>query len=376
MSKKGTNIYKRKDGRWEGRYTKGYDDNGKRIWGFVYAKTYREALEKKLQAQEPYLKCKADKNDPLFQNVAKSWLTEKKVLLKPSSYARYEHFLNSHILPEFGRFRCGQIDAGQIDKYLMKKQAAGQLHSEKGLSQRTVTGIYGMIRNIMFFAESTYHIKTNIHQMHSIHIKNVPGNVFTVTSLLRLKNAAELEYREDLRCLGILFCMYTGLRVGELCALKWSDIHMDTRVVCISRTIQRLTRTEKSEKKTYLCEGSPKTITSKREIPICEELYRVLDEYSSVYEKNAYFLSGRTEKCVEPRNFQYYFKRFQEKHEIEPLNCHALRHTFATIGIASGIDVKTVSELLGHSSVNITLNYYVHTSMEQKKKQIELLKYS
>ena len=207
-------------------------------------------------------------------------------------------------------------------------------------------------------------------------LKPKQGNVFSADSLEKLKCAVEEEYHGDLRCLGIFVCMYTGLRIGELCALKWSDIDLENNMIYVTRTLQRLTNTSDSSTKTHICEGTPKTITSKREIPICSVLARALGEHESLFDKNAYLLSGSPSKCIEPRNLQYYFKRFQLRHNIDPLNCHALRHTFATTGISSGIDVKTVSELLGHSNVNITLNYYVHTSMEQKRKQIEFLSYS
>lgn len=380
MCRRGTNIYKRKDGRWEGRYLKGYDENEKRILGYVYGRTYREALEKKQKAQALYEE-KMQKKAILFDKAAMQWLEEKKKKVKISSYLKYQGILERHILPEFGEKSCCDIDTEYLQAFLMRKQS-NEEEKAAALSQRSVRTMYHLIREILIYVENTYQIETNIKKIKFGKANHLPGAVFTADELKILKTAAETGCREDRRCLGILMCMYTGLRIGELCALRWSDIHMDLRLIEVTRTVQRMKRTEeadgiqKDEKKkagkTYLYEGTPKTITSRRQIPICQHLYELLKEYYGAEKDSDYFLSGSS-NCIEPRNFQYFFRHFQKKNNMKPLNCHALRHTFATVGISAGIDVKTVSELLGHANVNITLNNYVHSSIEEKQRQIEKL---
>lgn len=375
MSRRGTNVYKRKDGRWEGRYIKGYDALGKRVLGFVYGKTYREALEKKNRAQ---IECKMFpkiKEDLLFMEAARKWYQNEELSLKPSSLMKYQRILDSHILPFFGRYKCSQINSELVNQYILRKSINGNLKTQEGLSSHTIRDIVRIIQTIAKYVEDNTGLHMNLSHITLPKLKNRQRNVFQQEDLQKLMLALNTEYDKDLRCLGILLCMYTGLRVGELCALRWSDINLERGTLHVAKTMQRIESSTEKLKKTCVIEGEPKTYTSKRIIPLPSVLLQILRSYKPFYEEEAYFLSGSIKKYIEPRNFQYFFKSFQEKNGIEPLNCHALRHTFATMGIASGIDIKSLSEILGHSNVNITLNYYVHSSMEQKRKQMELLKY-
>lgn len=380
MSRKGTNVYKRKDGRWEGRYVKGYDISGKRVLGFVYGKTYKEALEKKNKAQAECKKFPFSNEDMLFAEAARQWYQKEEIGLKPSSLMKYQRILDSHILPFFGRYKCSQINSELVNQYILKKSIEGNLKTSEGLSSSTIRDIVRIICTIANYVEETTGLHMNIHHIALPKIKKQPRSVFTQEDVKKLVLALSEECDKDLRCVGILLCMYTGLRIGELCALKWSDINLEKETLCITKTMQRIENSTKKctkkMRKTCVIEGEPKTCSSRRIIPLPSVLVQILKIYKVSYEEDAYLLSGSVKKYVEPRNFQYFFKNFQEKNGIKPLNCHALRHTFATMGVASGIDIKSLSEILGHSNVNITLNYYVHSSMEQKKKQIELLKYS
>ena len=375
MSKRGTNVYKRKDGRWEGRYTKGYDTSGKRVLGFVYGKTYKETLEKKNKAQLECREFSAAKEDMLFMEAAVKWVQNEKLSLKPSSLMKYQRILDSHILPSFGKYQCSRINSDLLNEYIRKKTAHGNLRTKEGLSAHTIRDIVGLICIIARYVEDSTGLHMDISHVVLPKSKNQPGNVFGQEELEKLIAAVRREYDKDLRCLGILLCMYTGLRIGELCALKWSDINLENGTMQITKTMQRIKSGTGRARKTCVIEGEPKTYTSRRSIPLSSALIQILAVYKPFYAEEAYFLSGSADRYVEPRNFQYYFRNFQIRNGIEPLNCHALRHTFATMGISSGIDVKSLSEILGHSSVNITLNYYVHRSMAQKKQQIELLKY-
>ncbi|MFR9000911.1 MAG: site-specific integrase [Anaerobutyricum soehngenii] len=169
------------------------------------------------------------------------------------------------------------------------------------------------------------------------------------------------------RNLGILICMYTGIRLGEICALTWEDISLTEGSIYIDKTIQRVQK-EHNGKKTMLIIATPKTPSSIRTIPIPNQLLQIIK--SSELPQKGYLLTGSTEKYIEPRTYQYHFKKLLQRCKIPETNFHALRHTFATRCVELGFDIKTLSEILGHSSINITLNRYVHPSFDLKKQNM------
>ena len=161
-----------------------------------------------------------------------------------------------------------------------------------------------------------------------------------------------------------------GLRIGELCALQWSDIDVDNGIMKISKTMQRLQNlSNTNSKKTDVVISSPKSDSSSRIIPIPEFLQILFKQYKT-NDIDAYFLTGTSERFIEPRTYQYYFKKVLKENNIEQTNYHILRHTFATRCIENGFDIKSLSEILGHSSVKITLDRYVHSSMDLKRKNM------
>ena len=163
--------------------------------------------------------------------------------------------------------------------------------------------------------------------------------------------------------------LFTGLRIGELCALKWSDIDLSNRTISVSKTIQRIA----VQGGTQLVITEPKSISSVREIPIPDCIFSLLRKFCS--NADFYILSGMT-KPVEPRTMQYRFQALLKKAKLPSIHFHALRHMFATNCVELGIDVKSLSEILGHSGVEITLNRYVHSSLERKKAFMKKLKFA
>lgn len=162
--------------------------------------------------------------------------------------------------------------------------------------------------------------------------------------------------------LGILICICTGLRIGEICALKWEDVDLKTEVINIDHTIQRIYIS--TAKKSKVIISSPKTESSRRKIPIASELMPLLQQFKS--NSDFYVISGE-KKYIEPRTYRKFFKKMLNILKISKLKFHSLRHTFATQAIENGIDYKTVSEILGHASIGITLNLYVHPDLKHKK---------
>ena len=168
------------------------------------------------------------------------------------------------------------------------------------------------------------------------------------------------------RNIGIMICLYTGIRLGEICALKWEDIDLVEQKIMISKSVQRINENGKS----FTQIGVPKTSYSVREIPINNVLYKTL---LIIKNTNGYVLTG-TEKYLDPRTYQYYFKKLLKELNMKDYHFHVLRHTFATRCVQSNVDIKSLSEILGHSSVNTTLNVYVHSSFSMKKTQLDKLK--
>lgn len=171
--------------------------------------------------------------------------------------------------------------------------------------------------------------------------------------------------------LGILLSLYTGLRVGELCALKWEDVSFDDKYIHVHKTMQRIQTLNGSDAKTVVIISKPKSDCSIRNVPIPDRLLSIMLDYQKA--PDTYILTGMNNLYVEPRTMQYRFKSIIKKAGIAPANFHALRHTFATRCIELGFDIKSLSEILGHASVNITLNRYVHPSMELKQKNMNML---
>ena len=173
---------------------------------------------------------------------------------------------------------------------------------------------------------------------------------------------------------GMLLALYTGIRIGELCALKWSDISLDDGILCISRTMQRLQKVDAPDgdvSRTHIVITEPKSAAGRRLIPLPQPVRGILSEFRAP--GNAYLLSGLPSSYVEPRVLKSHFKRCLRQSGVRDANFHSLRHTFATRCVEAGFDLKSLSEILGHSSVKITLDKYVHSTMEQKRVNMERL---
>jgi integrase len=171
--------------------------------------------------------------------------------------------------------------------------------------------------------------------------------------------------------LGILVCLFMGLRVGEICALRWEDISFEEQTIYVHQTMQRIQNVSGEGAKTRILISSPKSPCSNRIIPIPDKLLPLLQTYQRA--SSGFFLTNSCKKFVEPRLMQQHFGEVLALSGIAPANFHALRHTFATRCVELGVDVKSLSEILGHSNVTITLNRYVHPSMELKKENMNRL---
>ena len=168
---------------------------------------------------------------------------------------------------------------------------------------------------------------------------------------------------------GVLICLYTGIRLGELCALTWKDIDLQSGTLKISKTLQRIPASE-GVRKTKIIIDQPKSKNSNRKIPIPAFLLKDLRNLSSRYDTEAYVLTGQKNRFIEPRTYQNKFKKYLKLAQMPDINFHALRHTFATRAVENDFEIKSLSEILGHATVNFTLDRYVHSSEELKKMEM------
>lgn len=358
MARRGENIRKRKDGRWEGRYMT-YDwKKGKNVSCSVYARTYGEtkeklSLKKSAARRKP---CTAgEKEKIVFGAAALCWLSETEKKKKPASFRKYCSVYEKYLEAPLGMVSVSELSGQVFEEVLVEYQ-------KDGLSESLLRSITSVLNQILAYSEAQYQTEHFRYSFKKESRESRPVEVLKQSEQIRM-----LEYLHqdmDICKLGIILCIFTGLRLGELCALKWEDIDLNGKILYVNSTVQRIA-VEGHTTKTILMEGTPKSICSRREIPIADELITLLGPF---YGTGVYVLNQQ--KPMEPRTYQNKFQTYLKQAGIERKNFHILRHTFATNCIASGMDVKSLSEVLGHADVKITLNRYVHPSMETKRRHV------
>lgn len=365
MARRGENIYKRKDGRWEGRYIKGRNSDAKAIYGYVYSKTYT-AVKEKLSAAKS--KCKeyqiTESADVALSEFAAGFLENVRNNNKPSTYAKYRNIITKHITPELGSYKLYQIDTKVINAFFYSK-----LHC-CGLSPKTVKDILSVIKLIIKFA-GNFGVYCNC-KFENIHIKSGKCTVKGLTTVQSEKIKNFLINNINYVNIGILISFYTGVRIGELCALKFNDISFQANTIHINKTMQRIQNFKGDGKKTDIVISVPKSECSIREIPMPQFIIDLIIK-NNLYKKDAYLLTGEIAGFIEPRTLENKFNKIASVCNIENITFHMIRHTFASDCIEAGVDAKSLSEILGHSNVNITLDRYVHSSMHNKKMNMEKL---
>jgi integrase len=296
-----------------------------------------------------------------FNKLVEEWLETKKISIKESTYCNYVYSINKYIMPTFENITIEELQNYNFNDFVMELM-------EK-LATKTVRDILCILKAILYYANEEHNYNIKVSKITSP--KLVQGNV----TILSNKEKGRLEnycIRENtLKSIGIVICLNTGIRIGELCALQWKNIDLDKKILYVKNTLQRIYDNE--QKQTKIIIDVPKTAKSIRQIPISNKLYEILKTIEKKYKDNNFFLTGNSEKFVEPRNYQKYFKTILRKCRIKSYKFHTLRHTFASNCIEVGMDVKSLSEMLGHSSVEITLNKYVHSNYKMQKKYLEKL---
>lgn len=363
MSKKGENIYKRKDNRWEGRFIKGYDAKGKTLFGYVYAKTYREAKEKLFLAkqQEPAKKLTLKKD---LSCLSDEWLLLSRNRVKESTLVKYRNIVYCHIKTHLGSYMPQYLNSIIIEDFSNTLLASG-------LSSKSVRDVLCVLNSILKYYKRQPGSKLNDIEIIYPKEEKKEMRVLSIEEQKRLIMCLENEM--DYVKFGVLLALLTGMRIGEICALKWSDILLEEKIIKITSTMQRLQVFDQSKNtKTKIAIGEAKTQTSKRIVPLTEYATELCKKMQ-VKNKEAYVLTGCSNKFFEPRMLQYRLGKYTKACGLEGVHFHTLRHTFATRCVEVGFEVKSLSEVLGHASAKITLDRYVHSSLELKRTNMEKL---
>ena len=303
-----------------------------------------------------------------FGAISCEWLRFLRPQLKQASIAKYITILNSHLLPAFQDRKIEDIQRSDVTALISKLLASGGKKSD-GLSPRTVSTVRSVLKNVFDYASRERGIC--VADIDGIPIKQ-PQKQMRILSRAEQEKLSRYLCANPTPChLGILVCLYTGLRIGEICALQWQDISFDDHYLYVHKAMQRVQYLDCEDKRTEVCIAKPKSDCSIRRIPLPDELFHLLQDSRKGDE--AFLLTGSDKKFIEPRTMQNHFRSVMDKCEIPSANFHALRHTFATRCVELGFDVKSLSEILGHSNVNITMNRYVHPSMELKQRNMNML---
>ena len=293
------------------------------------------------------------------REIATAWKEYKRPYVKQSTMAAYVLILENHVLPYFG-------DGDSLHEQAVQAFVLQKL--ERGLSVKTIKDILIVLKMVMKFG-----VKNEWMTYYEWDIKYPTTSTSKELEVLSVANHRKiLNYIQShfsFMGLGIYISLGTGLRIGEICALKWSDINVTDGTITVSRTIERIYIIEGEKKHTELIISTPKTKNSCREIPMSKELLAMVKPLKKVVNEDFYVLTN-DERPTEPRTYRNYYNGLMVKLDIPKLKYHGLRHSFATRCIEAGCDYKTVRVLLGHSNISTTLNLYVHPNMEQKKRCI------
>jgi integrase len=331
MGRHGENIRKRKDGRWEARVISSYKPDGKAIYRSVYGKTYLEAKEKRndLLRSTAAISSRCEKTGSskgkiTLEEVAWEWLAARKDSIKESTYAHYTNLVRRHLLPCLGPRRLYALTPEVLDGFLREKLRTGRADGKGGLSPKTVADIRSVLLQILLYAQRRqYPCAAQSHMFY-------PKNRQSATRIMTREEQAKLEtvlfQCPDPLHLGILTALYGGLRIGEVCALQWGDISLESGTIRIHKTMLRIQDlTPDARRKTKVLIDCPKTESSNRVIPMPSFLMAFLKQHRMA--KDVYLLTGKR-AYMEPRICLEKYKRLLIRAGLDSFTFHTLRHPY------------------------------------------------
>ncbi len=363
-------ITKRKDGRWQGTITIGKNDDGSQRRQYIYGKTRSEVAEKinKLINNINSGTYIDKKKNPTVEEWLTFWLeTYKANNIKKTTYDQYFAMMRGHLIPAFGNLRLVELTESQIQAFYNKLFA-------EGLASRTIHIIHTVLRAALKKA-----VKIRLLMFNVCDAVELPKQTKKERRVLSEDEQKRLlkVLKEDEQGIMYIFALFTGLRRGEVLALRWSDIDLEEGIISVTKTLNRVNTYADSGDRTKLIVSEPKTETSRRIIPIVDSLLPLLKKQKKLNKNNNEFdlvFPSEAGGYIDPGNYNRKFYKLVKKAGLSKANPHSLRHSFATRALEAGVDLKTTQELLGHSSITITSDLYTHALMKHKKKEVDKLK--
>lgn len=380
MSKRGNgegSVCRRPDGRWQGSITIGRDDRGRLIRKYFYGKTRKETSEKLNRAIEELRDNRfINKSDnPTVEQWCHEWLwSYKRNSVKQKTFDQYETILRTHIIPDLGDIRLADLKTMHIQRIINK------MH-DSGLSHRTIEVMKIVMHAALKQAQRNKLVSENVCE-NVVLPRKQPKRIRVLNEDEQTKLIAALKDNYIGR--GLLFALYTGMRRGEVLALKWGDYDKNEKTISITKALSRVRTYNKDGNKTMLTVTTPKTDTSIRTVPLIDKAVELLAEHKrkqerymelvgDYYTDNDLIFSSSRGDYLDPGNFNRKLNKTVKKIGIAQISPHALRHSFATRGLEAEVSLKAMQELLGHSSITVTGDIYTHILKEQKRKEISKL---
>ena len=380
MSKRGNgegSVCRRPDGRWQGSITIGRDDRGRLIRKYFYGKTRKETSEKLNRAIEELRDNRfINKSDnPTVEQWCHEWLwSYKRNSVKQKTFDQYETILRTHIIPDIGDIRLADLKTMHIQRIINK------MH-DSGLSHRTIEVMKIVMHAALKQAQRNKLVSENVCE-NVVLPRKQPKHIRVLNEDEQTKLIAALKDNYIGR--GLLFALYTGMRRGEVLALKWSDYDKNEKTISITKALNRVRTYNKDGNKTMLTVTTPKTDTSIRTVPLIDKAVELLAEHKrkqerymelvgDYYTDNDLIFSSSRGDYLDPGNFNRKLNKTVKKIGIPRISPHVLRHSFATRGLEAEVSLKAMQELLGHSSITVTGDIYTHILKEQKRKEISKL---
>ena len=297
------------------------------------------------------------------------WLeVYQKEHIKARTYSRYQGLISMHIVPTLGEKNIAEITRREVQEFLTQQKKDGNMRNGEKLSS-TSTNMMLSVLNLAFeYACDMEYIEENpCARVRRTKAETKKIEAFTIEEQRAIE--IEISRSDDRRLHGILLCLYSGLRIGELLGLTWNDVDLERGVIRITKTVYR----EKDENGIWqLCVDTPKTKALDRVIPLPEYIVAMLRQDHETA-RTPYIVENKKGERMSIRSYQYMFEKLTERAGVRKLNFHALRHTFATRAIECGMDIKTVADIMGHQNASITLNRYAHCMLDHKIEMMQKL---
>ncbi|MCM1142608.1 MAG: site-specific integrase [Muribaculum sp.] len=292
------------------------------------------------------------------------WLPQKQRQVKPTTMRAYQLHWRTHINPKWGDVEISEINKKNVRPWVYEKL-------DSGLAKHTVHDIVLCMRLILKYAKDEMEIDVPSMEWNIVWpTKNRSGatSIEPHTANVVQKVLAKTQEKPEPRTIALMIAFCSGMRIGELCGLQWDDVDLEQKVFHVKRTVSRIYDSDGAKTEIYI--GNTKTASGTRDIPIVKNIIPILRKWKKFY-PGTYYVASCDEKLNEPRIFREWSKRYMKRIGIDKiLKFHAIRHTFATTLIESGVDVKSVSSIMGHADISTTLSLYVHPSEETKQRAV------